>query len=118
MDLEQIIPFIDRHLEKRIYEAGSEEEQQQAVAMAIQDIEAFTVCGIDTENELYCAAVADQTIYRLRNRNRTAHPAVVEESVEGAGSVRYSEELMARTLSPRALFLCRKLNAGIRVVRA
>lgn len=117
MDLEQIKPFIACHLDNRIYEDASVEEQQQALAMAIQDIEAFTAPA-DRANELWYAAVADQAIYRLRNRNNTVHPAVIEESIDGAGSVRYSEKLMTGTLSPRALFLCRKLNACIKVVRA
>ena len=116
-DLEHLIPYISRHLEHLIYESATPDEQLQAFCMAVQDIDAFINCSADPENELYCAAVAEQTIFRLRNRNFAGNPAVVSESIEGAGSVQYSEDIMARTLSPRAQLLCRKLNAGVRITR-
>lgn len=116
-EVEKFLPFVRRHLESAVFEAASSEEQLQALSMAIDDVNSFTSCTRESDNELYCAAVVEQAIHRLRSKNAPVNPAVISESVEGAGSIHYSEKLISRILSPRALFLCRKLNAGLNITR-
>ena len=120
-DMEKIARAVAARSGAERFAAVPHAEQARAAQLALTDVLAFIGGAADWEDPLFAGAVAEQCLFLLNTREEqsTIRAFIASESVEGAGSVTYSDARQSALLSPRAQEYCRTiLSRRNRIQRA